>query len=497
MKQGSFILMLIVCLFIYGFPAGAAENEERRWQDESVYFLMIDRFNNGDLKNDKNVDMNDQNAYHGGDFQGIIDQLDYIQDMGFTLVALTPVFANEDEGYHGYLVNDFYKPDEHFGSLAKFKKLVNEIHKRNMKIMVDLDVCHIGPNHPWLTDPTKQEWIKKNEAELPALNLENAQVRQYMLKAAVWWMDKTGIDGYRLHSMNDVPLDFWRNLSQVTKQKNADFYLLGDVEASELSQITSYQDAGFDGWLNYPLNTKLKNTFARSDVSIESLFSSLEQTEKAGLDPHVLGNFMDNEQIVRFTNDVIQLNEHPGPRWKQALTFLYTTPGVPIVYYGSEIALDGGEGAANHVQMNFRTDKELADYIAKLGELRTKLPSLTRGTFKVLYEKDGMAVYKRAYKDEISVIAINNTSKTQTIRIPANELKDNKELRGLLNGGLIRSQQSEYMITIDRDFSEIYVLDEITGINLSYILAMSAVLLAFTVFMILVWRKSKANQGSK
>ena len=204
---------------------------------------------------------------------------------------------------------------------------------------------------------------------------------------------------------------------------------------------------------------------------------------------------MDNEQIVRFTNDLVNKNEHPGPRWKQALTFLYTTPGVPIVYYGSEIALNGGEGIKNHEQMNFRTDKDLFDYIAKIGELRIKLPSLTRGTIEVLYEENGAAVYKRVYENETTVIAINNTTKTQTISISADNLEDEKELRGLLNGDLVRNTDGEYMITIDRDMSEIYVLSEKTGINISYILAMSAVLIAFTIFMILVWRKSKANEN--
>ena len=132
---------------------------------------------------------------------------------------------------------------------------------------------------------------------------------------------------------------------------------------------------------------------------------------------------MDNHHTVRFTRDMVKNNEHPGPRWRQSLTYLYTTPGIPIVYYGSEIALDGGNTPDNRRQMNFRTDKELIEYMAKLSEVRAKLPSLTRGTMDLLYEQDGMTVYKREYQEETSVVAINNTTETQTVAIPLKSLQ--------------------------------------------------------------------------
>lgn len=496
MKRGGLIFILILLTFQNVLPAVAAEKEERKWQDESIYYLMIDRFYNGSQTNDHKVDMNDQNAYHGGDFQGIIGQLDYIRNMGFTSIALTPVFANEDGGYHGFWVNDFYKTDEHFGTLEQLKTLVDEAHKRDMKVIMDLDVYHVGPHHSWLTDTNKRDWFITNVGqELPELNLDNPETKQYMIDTAKWWIAEADIDGYRLYSVSEVPGHFWKDFSKEVKSSKPDFYLVGDVKDGDSLLLSDDLDLDFDGWMNYPLNKELKKVFVQPDISFSPLISSLERNEKEGQDIYGLANFMDNEQIVRFTNDLVNKNEHPGPRWKQALTFLYTTPGVPIVYYGSEIALNGGEGSKNHEQMNFRTDKELSDYIAKIGELRTKLPSLTRGTMEVLYEENGAAVYKRVYENETAVIAINNTTKTQTISISADKLEDEKELRGLLNGDLVRSADKEYMITIDRDMSEIYVLNEKTGINISYILAMSAVLISFTIFMILVWRKSKANEN--
>src|SRR3954451_16258491 len=136
MKKGAIILLFISLLLFNALPVGAVEKEDRKWQDETVYSLMIDRFNNGDQSNDMDVDLDDPIGYHGGDFQGVIDQLDYIKDMGFTAISLTPVFDNIDGGYHGYWVNDYYKTEEHFGSIELFKKLVDEVHKRDMKVIL-------------------------------------------------------------------------------------------------------------------------------------------------------------------------------------------------------------------------------------------------------------------------------------------------------------------------------------------------------------------------
>jgi len=144
--------------------------------------------------------------------------------------------------------------------------------------------------------------------------------------------------------------------------------------------------------------------------------------------------------------------------------------------------------------MNFRTDKELIEYMAKLSGLRAKLPSLKRGTMDLLYEQDGMTVFKRVNQEETSVVAINNTTETQTVAIPAEKLAagaDNKELRGMLNGDLVRDKDKQYTMTIDRDESEIYVLSEKSGINIIYLISLGVVLLSFFVFLILVSKRSR------
>jgi glycosidase len=510
MKKGLFALILIPFLLFYAFPVGAVEKEERKWQDETIYFLMVDRFNNGDATNDLDMNVKDPLSYHGGDFQGIIDQLDYLKDMGFTAIWMTPIFDNADKGYHGYWIKDFYQTDEHFGSIETFKKLVKEAHKRDMKIILDFVANHVAPSHQWVTDPSKEAWFHENKGignwenqqelengwiyGLPDLAQENPEVEQYLLDAAEWWITETDIDGYRLDTVKHVPVSFWEKFSKKVKETKEDFYLLGEVWSNDPNYIAQYDKAGLDGFVDYPLHEQLRTAFAKPDQTLDWLFTNWKRNNSIYEDPYLMGTFLDNHDVVRFTQDIVQNRENPGTRWKLALTFLYTTPGIPIVYYGSEIALNGGKDPDNRRQMSFKTDKELIDYITKIGELRGTLPSLTRGTMELLHEEKGMAVYKREYEDEVAIVAINNTSKTQHVTLTSKELETGKELRGLLANDLVPSKDEKYKLVLDREEAEIYVLAEKSGLNVSYFIMMGLVNGLFFLFLYLVWKKSRKKQ---
>jgi glycosidase len=511
MKKRLTTFILFMFLLFSALPVGAVEKEGRKWLDETIYFLMVDRFNNGDNSNDFKVDMQDPKAYHGGDFQGIIDKLDYLKDMGFTAIWLTPVFDNVDKGYHGYWINDFYKTEEHFGSVDKFKELVKEAHKRDIKIILDFVVNHVAPDHEWVNDPAKKNWFHEkqdiidwndqNQMEnnwlygLPDLAQENPETRKYLLDAAKWWIEETDIDGYRLDTVRHVPVDFWSEFSKEVKSVKEDFYLIGEVWSSDPNYIAKYDKAGIDGFVDYPLNDHLRTAFAKPDQTLDWLFTTAKRNKVIYENPELMGNFMDNHDTARFTRDAVQNRQHPGTRWKLALTYLYTAPGIPIVYYGSEIAMNGGDDPDNRRQMSFRADKELIDYITKIGELRNQLPSLTRGDFEMLYEKNGMAVFKRTYKDETSVIAINNTSNSQNVTITEDQLADDQELRGLLADDLVRSKDGEYKLAIDREKAEIYVLAEKTGLNIPYMVAMGTVYAAFIIFFFMLLRRAKRKNS--
>lgn len=513
MKKSVWTLILIPFLLFYALPVGAVEKEDRKWQDESIYYLMVDRFSNADFNNDRQVDVKAPEGYHGGDFQGIIGKLDYIKDMGFTTIMLSSIFDNEGLAYHGSWIHDHYKTEEHFGTIEEFKTLVNEAHKRDMKVILDFEANHVSPKHPWLNDAEKKEWFHeekavtnpKNQQELengwvdglPDLKQENPEVKNYLIDAAKWWVTETNIDGYHLNTVNFMPKSFTTEFVKELKGLKEDFYLLGDVHSNDPTIIAQFEETGMDGFINYPLLERLRPAFDQVDKPIDELFTAEDEINSIYHDPYLMGNFMDNQHTARFTHDAITKNQHPGPRWKLALTYLYTTPGIPIVYYGSEIALDGGEGSDNHRQMDFRTDKELIDYITKLGDLRKTLPSLTRGTIEKLSEENGIEVYKRSYEDETTVIAINNTSESQSVAINAEQLEDEMELRGLLAGDLVRSDKGQYTLFLDREEAEVYALAPKTGLNIPLLAAMAVVYALFITFIILLWKRSKRKNSKE
>ena len=500
------IPILIALLVFSSVPAFAkVEKEGRLWQDESVYSIMIDRFNNGDTQNDIDVNAKDPLAYNGGDFQGIIDRLDYIHDMGFTAIRLTPIFDNAKNGYHGFWVTDFYKVDEHFGSMKTFQKLVKEAHKRKMKVLIDFVTNNVAENHPWVSDSGKQDWFHpkqnivdwNNQQEiengwvdgLPDLKQENPEVSKYLIDSAKWWIEKTDIDGYSLPDINHVPLRFWGDFSTAVKKEKKGFFLMGIPSKSTPVDVKKYQASGIDGLFDFNRSQELRKAFATTDISLPA--ESTDFNEKKSL---LMANFLDNENTVRFTRDIVDKRQFPGSRWKTALTYLYTTPGIPVFYYGTEIALNGGEIPDNRKQMNFRTEKDLIDYITNIGRLRNELPSLTRGTFEMLYSKNGMIVYKRMYKGETIVTAINNTNKSQKVTLTAEQLEGNKELRGLLEGDLVRSHDNKYILILDRDKSEIYALTEKSGINMTLVGSLIVVYILVFVFLFLILKRRKRNK---
>lgn len=468
MKGKGLFLLILVFLFVSSSNVDAKVQGERSLNDETIYFLMIDRFNNSDFNNDFAVDANDPLMFHGGDFQGIIDRLDYIKEMGFTMLALSPIFASEENSYHGYVVKDYWQIEKHFGTIETFKQLVDEAHARNMKVMID--------------------FVVDKEA------LANKDAPADLIAAAKFWITETKIDGYRLTFDDQTPLDFLEKFITEVKQVKTDFFLLADSYSTDPTDIEQYMKAGFDGFLDYPSNEPVRAVFEKTDQSFAPLLAANHTYSFLSDRSAVAATFMDNDRTTRFTRDTVRNNEHPGPRWKLALTYLYTTPGVPIVYYGSEIALDGGEGADNHRQMDFRTDLELVEYIGKIGKIRADFPALTKGSFEVLSENNGVLVYKREYNDQTVVIAVNNSSKTQSVSLTSG-IEANKELRGLLAGDLVRSNDSEYKLVIDRDEAEIYLLADRSGLNFPALIVTGLVIAGFLFYLSLVIRNSKRKQS--
>ncbi|HEK9099690.1 alpha-amylase [Bacillus pfraonensis] len=423
-------------IFAFLAPMHTLAEEKRKWQDEVIYSIMVDRFNNGDAKNDKQLDVGNLEGYQGGDIQGIIKRIDYIKDMGFTTIMLSPIFKSKT--YDGHDTVDFKKVNEHFGSLQDVKQLVQEAHKRDMKIVL-------------------QFVIEKEEAVL--------------IESIRWWMKEVNVDGsYLIHS-KEISRAFLNEVKQSVQGMKKDFLVITDGEEGIHNEYYKH----------------ITDVFTKSDTSIKPLYdASLIENEK------MTSTFVDNQDKKRFVRSAKENGYYPPSRLKLALAYLYTSPGLPIVYYGTEIALDGGDVPDNRRLMDFKTDEKFLQYVTRLGELRQQLSSLRRGTFELLYDKAGMSVLKRKYKDEVTLIAINNTKETQKISFSANEIGGNRELKGLLEDEIIREEGGNYYLILKREEANVYQVREKTGVNWLFISLLVGVNVLFIAFLIAVKKRKKS-----
>ncbi|WP_459500717.1 alpha-amylase family glycosyl hydrolase [Bacillus sp. C1] len=432
-KRGVFSCFCMI--FVFLAPTHALAAEKRVWQDEVIYSIMVDRFNNGDAGNDKQLNVGNLEGYQGGDIQGVIKRLDYIKEMGFTTVMLSPIFQSET--YDGRGTVDFRKVNEHFGSLQDVKQLTQEAHKRDMKVVF--------------------QFVVEKEQEALADSVK-------------WWVKEADIDGsYVIHS-KEISHRVLDEVKQSVQGMKKNFLVMNDGGENVHNEYYKH----------------ITDVFAKSDTSIKPLYdASLIENGKE------IGAFLDRQDTKRFVRGAKENGYYPPSRLKLALAYLYTSPGVPIVYYGTEIALDGGDVPDNHRLMDFKTDEKFLQYITRLGELREKLSSLRHGTFELLYDKAGMSVLKRKYKDEVTLVAINNTQETQKVSLSENEIGENRELKGLVEDEIIREEDGNYYLVLKREEANVYQVREKTSINWLFVSLLVGINVLFITFLIVVKKRKK------
>ena len=423
-------LFICFCLAVVLFvPIHTFADEKREWRDEVIYSIMIDRFNNGEPKNDKQLEVGNLEGYQGGDIRGIIKRLDYIKEMGFTTVMLSPLF--ESGKYDGLDVRNFKKVNEHFGTENDVKELVKEAHAKGMKVVFQFP---LGENE------------------------------QQVIDAMKWWIKEVDLDGsYVIHS-EKKPRSFWDNAQKDMQVIKKDF------------RIMTKEDSEY--------NEKIVESFSKADVSVKSLY---DVSKKEG----EFVTFLDDQETKRYARIAKENMYYPPSRLKLALTYLLTSPGIPNFYYGTEIALDGGSVPDNRRLMDFKSDEKFMQHITKLGELRQARPSLRRGTFELLYDNSGMSILKRKYKNEVTLVAINNTKETQKVSLPASTIGEKQELRGLLEDEIIREENGGFYLVLKREESNVYKVNGETGVNWLFISLIVGVNVLFIAFLIAVKRKRR------
>ena len=361
-------------------------------QDDVIYLIMPDRFANGDTSNDDPAvshglyDRSKPRRYHGGDLQGIIDHLPYIKGLGVTTLWLTPIYDNTNElnqqqaingepiaDYHGYGAVDYYGVEEHFGGLALTRKLVDEAHRLGLKVIQDQVANHVGPAHPWVLDPPKPTWFHGTSVQhinetwqiwdltdanasqsmqravldgwfvniLPDMNQDDPDVAQYEIQNALWWVGETGFDGIRQDTLPYVPRTFWREWSAALHKQYPNLRIVGEVFDGDPAVPSFFQGGGIDSVFDFPTYFNIREVFGRGG-NMDAFGKTLAK-DRFYADPNLLVTFLGLHDVARFMNE-------PGAsaaKLKLAFTYLATTRGIPMIYYGDEIGMPGGEDPDN------------------------------------------------------------------------------------------------------------------------------------------------------
>ncbi len=476
------------------------------WEDQVIYFVMTDRFANGDPSNDDQQrgewDPADPAKYSGGDLQGVIDRLDYIQGLGATAVWITPPVANmwwdplqQSGGYHGYWARHLEKVDEHLGTLATYQALSRALHGRGMYLVQDVVPNHMGNFFTYCSDPSglgcapasydptdvtrnfvlnvnavpsarpEQAPFDQDDARDPAqraaaiyhwtpvisdyndptqeltyqvsdlddLNSENPVVRKALRDSYAYWIREVGVDAFRVDTVKYVPHDFWNDFFHSTDVASPgilaaaratgrdDFLAFGEVyETPEpLDDAADRKVASYLGTadapelpsvLQFPLYTEIGRVFASGKPTSYMTYRLGRLMDRTLYpNPNVLPTFIDNHDVARF------LSQSSAKGLAQALAFVFTIPGIPVVYYGTEqgftetraAMFKGGYLAA---QDRFDTSSEGYQRLRKLAELRRSSKVFTRGDLQVLLDNPsgpGALVYRRTLGTETALVLMN------------------------------------------------------------------------------------------
>lgn len=467
--------------------AAARARTLESWRDDVIYFALTDRFHNGNKANDFDVKPNDPNAYHGGDFDGLIQKLPYIKELGATAIWITPVNDNKDDalvgkywGFHGYWTKYFDKVDEHLGDEAKFKQLVREAHAMGIKVVLDIVINHAGYDAPMAKDPNYKDWFHHNgnitnwedqgQLEyhdihgLPDFNTENPKVISFMEDTWSDWIKRSNVDGFRIDTVKHVPMKFWSKFNATIKQRApGNFLLLGEVLHGDPGYVGAYTKEGkFDTVFDFPMYFTMADVFARGQ-SMRKLGERFRGDGAYG-NPELLSPFLDNHDVPRFMSTA----GGDERKLRLALAFLLTMRGIPTIYYGTEIGMKGAGEPENREDMKFGANPALTNYMRKLTGLRRELDPLRRGRQLEMWQDDDVYGFSRlgagkADTSEEVLVFLNNDTKPQRRHVPLraeSKIPDGAVLVDRLNGGQVTVAGRHLDVNLGPKEAKVFVIGQ-------------------------------------
>ena len=391
--------------------------------DDAIYFVLVDRFANGDPTNDGDIDPEDPQAWHGGDIQGVIDHLDELQTLGVRSIWLSPVFDTRTDkffewgAFHGYWVEDYARIDARFGTPDDLRRLADELHARDMRLLLDVVFNHVAMDaqltreKPGWFHPTCDivDWNDPHQLTdcrvhgLPDLAQENEEVYQYLLHTSIDWIDRVHADGFRIDAVRHMPNAFLaRFAADIRAHAGPGFLLLGeDFQGDALGLSRTFREGDFGALFDFPLHYAMLDVFChgRSVGRIAAVLSADRDYDN----PARLVPFLDNHDLPRLPSACDGRAEDV----EHALTVLLTTRGIPSITYGTEAGLTGAEEPANRADMVFGADHSRADHIRRLLALRSSRPALHSGGTRLLALQGDLLVYARTTAAQAILVAIN------------------------------------------------------------------------------------------
>jgi glycosidase len=468
-----------------------AQSTNNLWRTQSIYQIITDRFYDGNPSND-NVEGTynpaDPRAVHGGDFQGIEQKLDYIKALGATAIWISPVVLNGHGQFHGYAGRDFYNVDPHWGTLSNLQHMVQAAHARGLLVIDDI-VCNHGDDLIYSTDSGWDAFLappagynlryrtsiqyaapfNTNAANLSLTNLfhnnggipdynttqhvelgelaglddfrtESAYVRSNMVEVYKYWIGQAGFDGFRIDTTKHVEMGFWQNWcplvhAYASSIGKTNFFMFGEVYDGSESLCGSYTGTkgggafAQDSVLDYPLYFTINSVFATASGNtkqIEDHYNAIA----GNYDPSAqmrLVTFLDNHDQPRF----LSAGGATAARLNVALAFLYTSRGIPCLYYGTEQAFNGTTDPNDREDMfagqfeqgpslgdNFNMTHQQFQMVAKLNNFRRLYPALTLGSHVNQRNNPGgpgLFAYSRILNTQEVFVVFNTASSSQTL----------------------------------------------------------------------------------
>ena len=439
------------------------------WDEAVVYFMMTDRFFDGNESNNtaSGADTYGDNPglYHGGDFAGVTAKLDYLQDLGVNTIWITPIVKNiagvtvTDEGsedvpynaaYHGYWANDFTKLNPTLGTTEEFETMISEAHKRGMRIMVDIVVNHAGYGTEstfadMLRDKSVSEGdIKSWQSGLPDFATEKADVRAKLVEWQTSWMKDYGVDYFRVDTVKHVDSTTWAALKNSTTEVNSSFKMIGEYYGAGYASNGGTLGSGqMDADLDFDFNDQATSFVSGNISSVEKFLSA---RNSALNNAYMTGQFLSSHDEDGFKASLINgkgyTEDEATSAALVAATLQLTAKGIPVIYYGEEVGLSGLNNypyQTNRYDMDFSKatkDNVTYQHYKNLLSIRNAYTDVfARGSRTVVASSDeeGYDVVSRSYGGTTLYVGMNIKDTAKEVKVPVS-LAAGTEVKDLYSG---------------------------------------------------------------